>query len=217
MTHTHSSYGLRRNFITYITKTTLLHLGAIILIKLHVTRLLNESGGLVENTVSMRVCSITNKYALLSSRIKFRQANTFFENETLTTEHPEVLEVGLVAGKYFIWSLVQAFAEVEPIGCMTSGVDGFGPKVVWRLELRHHGPCRVHQRPVLPLRYTVLLRGIRCGILMLDPLITKKFIQGVVLELGAVVASNDQNLCIMLTLSFICKVDYGLLGLALPL
>src|SRR5918996_3395422 len=100
---------------------------------------------------------------------------------------------------------------------MTRGVDGFGPKVVWRLELRHHGPCRIHQRPILPLRNTILLRGVRCGILMLDPLITKKLIQGVVLELGAVVTSYCQYLCIVLTLGFICKVDDGLLSLTLPL
>ena len=100
---------------------------------------------------------------------------------------------------------------------MTSGVDGFGPKVVWRLELRHHGPCCIHQRPVLPLRYTILLRGIGCGILILDSLITQKLILGVVLELGAVVTSYCQDLCIVLTLCFICKVNDGLLGLALPL
>ena len=90
-------------------------------------------------------------------------------------------------------------------------------KVVWRLELRHHGPCCIHQHLVLPLCNTVLLRGVRCGILMLDPLITKKLIQGVVLELGAVVASYSQDLCIVLTLGFICKVNDGLLGLTLPL
>ena len=71
----------------------------------------------------------------MSSSLKFRQTNTFLENEILTLVHPEVLEVGLVAGKYLIWSLVQAFAEIEPIGCMTCGVDGFGPKVVRRFEL----------------------------------------------------------------------------------
>ena len=63
----------------------------------------------------------------MSSSLKFRQTNTFLENETLTTEHLEVLEVGLVTGKYLIWSLVQALVEVEPIGCMTCGGDGFGP------------------------------------------------------------------------------------------
>ena len=52
----------------------------------------------------MRVCSITNKYALISSSLKFRQTNTFLENETLTPEHPKVLEVGLVTGEYLIWS-----------------------------------------------------------------------------------------------------------------
>ena len=151
------------------------------------------------------------------SSLKFRQTNTFLENETLTTKHPEVLEVGLVPGKYLIWSLVQAFAEVEPIGCMTCGVNGFSLKVVRRLELRHYGPCSVHQYPVLPLRYTILLRGVRCGILMLDPLVTKKLIHGVVLELGAIFTSNHQDLYIMWTLSFICKVDDGLLGLTLPI
>ena len=79
---------------------------------------------------------------------------------------------------------------------MTRGVDGFGPKVVWRLEPRHHGPCRIHQCPVLPLCNTVLLRGVWCGILMLDPYITKKLMQGVVLELGAVVTPYCQDLCL---------------------
>ena len=64
---------------------------------------------------------------------------------------------------------------------------------------------------------THFLRGIWCSILMFDPLITKKLIQGVVLELGAVVTSYCQDLCIMLSLSFICKVDDGLLSFTLPL
>ena len=63
----------------------------------------------------------------MSSSLKFRK-NTFLENEILAPEHPEVLEVGLITGKYFIRSLVQVFAKIEPIGCMTCGVDGFSPK-----------------------------------------------------------------------------------------
>ena len=51
----------------------------------------------------------------MSSSLKFRQTNTFLENETLTPEYPELLEVWLVTSKYFIRSLVQAFAEIEPI------------------------------------------------------------------------------------------------------
>ena len=62
-----------------------------------------------------------------------------------------------------------------------------------------------------------LLRGIGCGILVLDTLVTKKLTQGVVLALSVIVTSNHQNFCFMLTLSFICKVDDGLLSLTLPL
>jgi hypothetical protein len=38
--------------------------------------------------------------------------DTFLKIETLTTKYPEVLDIGLVASKYFIWSLVQALAEI---------------------------------------------------------------------------------------------------------
>ena len=44
----------------------------------------------------------------MNSSLKFRQTNTFLEKETLTPEHPEVLEVGLVPGDYLIWSLVKS-------------------------------------------------------------------------------------------------------------
>jgi hypothetical protein len=37
---------------------------------------------------------------------------TFLKIETLTTKYPEVLDIGLVVGKDFIWSLVQALAEI---------------------------------------------------------------------------------------------------------
>ena len=63
------------------------------------------------------------------SILSWSQFMAFLENETLTPEHPEVLEIGLVPGEYLIRSLVQAFAEIEPIGCMTSCVDGFGQKL----------------------------------------------------------------------------------------
>jgi hypothetical protein len=38
--------------------------------------------------------------------------NTFLKIKTLTTKHSKVLDIGLVAGKYFIRSLVQALAEI---------------------------------------------------------------------------------------------------------
>src|SRR5664279_2516029 len=95
---------------------------------------------------------------------------------------------------------------------MTCGGDGFGPKIIWRRKLRNHGPCCIHKSPVLSLRYTILLRGVRSGILMCNPLITKKPFHGVVLELGTVVTSNHQYLLFELTLSHVDEVNDSLLS-----
>src|SRR3954462_5178464 len=100
---------------------------------------------------------------------------------------------------------------------MASGGDGFVPKVVWRFKLRQHGTSHLNKSLVLNFGHTILLRGVCSGILMFYPLITKEIIQGVVLELGAVVTSYDQHGKIVLTLDHVDEVDEGLLGLTLQL
>ena len=52
---------------------------------------------------------------------------------------------------------------------------------------------------------------------MTNTLFTKKSIESVVLELGAIVTSNCQYGDIVLTLHFNAEVDEGLLGLTLRL
>jgi hypothetical protein len=62
--------------------------------------------------------------------------DTLFKIVALTPKYPEVFDVGLVAGEDFIWGLVQALAEIQPVCHMTSGINGFGSKVIRRLKLR---------------------------------------------------------------------------------
>ena len=100
---------------------------------------------------------------------------------------------------------------------MTSGGDGLRPKVVWRFKLRQHGPCHIHECPILPLGNTILLRGISSEILMFDTLITKEVIQGVVFEFGAIVTPYHQHRQIVLSLNHVDEVDEVLLGLSLHL
>jgi hypothetical protein len=50
---------------------------------------------------------------------------------------------------------------------------------------------------------------------MANPLITKKIIQGVVLELGAIATSDHQYVFTILMLHFIGEIFDGLLGLML--
>ena len=52
---------------------------------------------------------------------------------------------------------------------------------------------------------------------MFYPLITKEIIQGVVLELGAVVTYYNKHGKIVLTLNHVDEVDEGLLGLTFQL
>jgi hypothetical protein len=60
--HTHSSYGILRYFIIYITSNNISPpLGAIIFFEYHTTRFFNISGGLVENSISVGFDTITNK------------------------------------------------------------------------------------------------------------------------------------------------------------
>jgi hypothetical protein len=112
MTHTHSSYGLRGYFVTYITNTTLLHTGAVILVESHVRNFNNTSGLFVKDSKSMRFGGITNKDTLKSFRIELGQMNTLSKIEALTTEYLEVLDIRIVVVKYFIGSLIQVLVEI---------------------------------------------------------------------------------------------------------
>src|SRR5664279_4954376 len=100
---------------------------------------------------------------------------------------------------------------------MASGVDGFGPKVIWIFKFRHHGSCHINKCPVLSLRYTILLRGICGGVLMPNPLITQEFIHGIVLELRPIITPNSQNLGVILTLNFLGPINEYPLGFTLLL
>jgi hypothetical protein len=100
---------------------------------------------------------------------------------------------------------------------MTSGINSFSPKVIRRLKLRQHCPSHVHQGPVLPLGYTILLRSVGSQVLMTYPFITQELIQCVVLELHPIVTSNHQDILAILMFNFLGEVLDGLLGLVFVL
>jgi hypothetical protein len=59
---------------------------------------------------------------------------------------------------------------------MTCRGDSLSPQISRRFKLRQYEPCHIHKSPVLPLRYTILLRVIGIRILMKNSLFTKKII-----------------------------------------
>ena len=62
--HPHLLNGIKRLFITYITNTNLLHLGAIIFIEFHTTRLYDNPGGFIKDSVSVGLATISDKNSL---------------------------------------------------------------------------------------------------------------------------------------------------------
>jgi hypothetical protein len=66
MSHTHSSYGKRRYFVTYIKNTTLLHTGDVILVESHIRNFNNTSGLFVKDSKGVRFGGIANKGTLKS-------------------------------------------------------------------------------------------------------------------------------------------------------
>ena len=106
----------------------MLRLGAIIFLELHVTRLFNTSGGLVVESIGVRVVCITNKNTLDSSSFEFTKSLPFVLDIALASEGAEVLNIWLVPREELIWSLVIHEAKEEPVGCMNRSRDGFPPK-----------------------------------------------------------------------------------------
>jgi len=82
----------------------------------------------------------------------------------------------LVTGDYLVGCLAQILVDVETVDGMTRRVDCFGPKTIRSLVLIKHGSCGFNQCPILPLHYTILLRGIWSGEFKLDPFFIKKFL-----------------------------------------
>jgi len=52
----------------------------------------------------------------------------FLEYVAFATKHPEVGDVGLPPNEKLIGCLSQEAVEINSVGCMACGVDGFRPK-----------------------------------------------------------------------------------------
>jgi hypothetical protein len=109
--NSHSSYGLGRNYITYITKATLHHLGAIILVELHIASFHSVIGGLGVDPIGVRVRDIASKDTMFRFGFVLSRAHTFYESVALASKHTKIRDIGLVSGGNFIKRLVKAFID----------------------------------------------------------------------------------------------------------
>src|SRR5664279_862920 len=130
MPNTHKLDDIRRFTITCSTWNNLLHLGAIILQELHITRYFNSPIGLVVVSIGVRVFRITNKYTLYSSSFKLTKPLFIVLNKTFASKDTNVQNIRFVTCEKLIWSFVMQRTEEEPVGIMNSSRDGFSPKIM---------------------------------------------------------------------------------------
>lgn len=55
--------------------------------------------------------------------------------------------------------VVLKLVEIDTIDCMTHSIDGFGPKVKWRLVLIMHCLCHLNKFPIVPFGNSILFVG----------------------------------------------------------
>jgi hypothetical protein len=157
-------------------------LGAIKFLEYHITRYFKTSGGYVVVSIGMGIVRIANENTLNCSRLEFTKSLLFVLDKALASKDAEVGDIWLVPGEELIRRLIVHREEEEAVGDMNRGGNSFSPKFTGRLELIQHGSYHLNDRPVLPFHHTILLRSVRCGEFMLDPLLTHEVFHGVVLE-----------------------------------
>jgi hypothetical protein len=191
----------------------LLHLGAIKFLEYHVTRYFNTSGGYVVVSIGVGIVRIANENTLNCSSLEFTKSFLFVLDEALASEDAEVGDIWLIPGEELIRRLVVHRAEEEAVEDMNRGGNSFSPKVMGRLELIQHGSCHLNDRTVLPLHHAILLRGVRSGEFMLDPLFT----YGIVLEFRPIVGPYGLDHFFKCTFRLLGKLGEELVGLILRL
>ena len=88
---------------------------------------------------------------------------------------------------------------------MANYVDCFRPKIFRRIIVLQHGPCQGDEYLVLPFNDSVLLRCVCGGELMLDAFFIAPRVKVHIVELGAVVSSDLDDVEAKLPLTSSCK------------
>ena len=130
---------------------------------------------------------------------------SFFVDVAFATEDPEVWDVGLPPNEKFIGRLLQEAVEIDPVGCMTCGVDGFRPKSLWDAIIIQHCSCKSDQGPILPLHHSILLGCVSWWEFMLDANVIAKLFNLSIPKLRAIVTPDLPNTWLKFILSMLDK------------
>src|SRR3990170_6494081 len=138
----------------------MLSLRDISFIEPHIYSFNNFVVNVVEDSVGVRVLSVTKHKTFLCFRCKFRIVMRI-SNPTFSTEDFEITHIGFLVSEEFICGLFEEFVKIYPVDDVARSVNCLNPKMTRCLVFVKHSASHLNKSSVLALHDAILLRSIR--------------------------------------------------------
>ena len=138
----------------------MLSLRAISFIEPHIYSFNNLVKSVLEDSVGVRVLSVTKHKTFMCFRCKFSIVMRI-SNPTFSTEDFEITHIGFLVSEEFIGSLLEEFVKIYPVDDVARSINCLNPEVTRRLVLIKHSASHLNKSSVLALHDAILLRSIR--------------------------------------------------------
>ena len=102
----------------------------------------------VEDSVSVRVLSLTKHKILMSFRCKFRVV-VRISNPAFSTKDLEITYIGFLVSEEFVRGLFEEFVKIYPVDDVACSINGIWPKTMWSLVFIKHSASHLNKSSVL--------------------------------------------------------------------
>src|SRR5215216_5925320 len=113
----------------------------------------------VEDSVGVRILSVTKHKTFMCFRCKFR-AVMRISNPTFSTEDFEITHIGFLVSEEFIRGLFEEFVKIYPVNGGACSINCLRPEARRRLLFIKHSASHLNKSPILALHNAILLRSI---------------------------------------------------------
>src|SRR3954462_3656277 len=137
-----------------------LSLRAISFIEPHIYSFNNLVKNIVEDSVGVRVLSVTKHETFMCFRCKFRVVMRI-SNPAFSTEDFEITYIGFLVSEEFIGSLLEEFVKIYSVDDMARNINCINPETMRGFVLIEHSASHLSKSPVFALHDAILLRSIR--------------------------------------------------------
>src|SRR4051812_47368764 len=138
----------------------MLSLRAISFIKPRIYSFNNLVKNVVEDSIGVRVLSVTKHKTSVCFWCKFRVVMRM-SNPTFSAEDFEITHIGFLVSEVFIGILLEEFVKIYSVDDMACSINCINPETTRGFVLIKHSASHLSKSPVLALHDAILLRSIR--------------------------------------------------------